>query len=113
MVKLIALDNEFKVTFKEFLKEFLKELFMISLPDFEKIDKKFEFHFYDSQITLANSMGFKYISEGYYKLRFDSGMSFRKISGLFGLASQTSLIYFFKKQGWSLNLQSKLPDNHD
>lgn len=104
-MKLIALDNEFKVTLKEFL--------MISLLDFEKIDKKFEFHFYDAQILLANSMGFKYISEGYYKLRFDFGLSFRKISGLFGLASQTSLIYFFKKQGWSLNLQSKLPDNHD
>lgn len=78
------------------------------LPDFQKIDKKFEFHFYDSQLILANSLGFKYISEGYYKLRFDSRLSFRKISELFGLASQTSLIYFFKKQGWSLTL-----DNHD
>ena len=83
---------------------------MISLPDFQKIDKKFEFHFYDSQLILANSMGFRWISEGYYKLRFDLGLSFRKISDLFGLASQTSLIYFFKKQGWSLNLRSKLPD---
>ena len=81
------------------------------LPDFQKIDKKFEFHFYDSQIILANSMGFKYISEGYYKLRFDSHLSFRKISELFGLASQTSLIYFFKKQGWSLTLQSNSQNN--
>ena len=83
---------------------------MTSLPDFQKIDKKFEFHFYDTQIILANSMGFEWISEAYYKLRFDSRLSFRKISELFGLSSQTSLIYFFKKQGWSVNLQSKLPD---
>lgn len=83
------------------------------LPDFENIDKKFEFHFYEEQKTIAKNLGYIFISEAYFDLKYKQGLSFRTISQIFGFSSQNTIIYFFKKHSWKYPSYHEKQENSD